>query len=305
MNALEAVHGIYGPSPTSYSWRTDPTAHIFCYPGDIGGSLESSRVVYFRFFDKPVTVIGDYYLGLSYDYRSNYGMDIVFLKEKHSGPRHFPYNGHKIKAMDGRWSDVLWDTLGIPLLWAIVRTPCEVVDSVTLVADTNGCMSVDWVRPRYQSAWEVRLETPNGREVTQVVDTNHWEYCGLSSNQSYTFYLRSLCDDANGDYSWSDWGNALIVVRPASHGITSVDGMLVDLMLRPNPATDEVTVDAKSVVDLVSISVTDMAGVEILRREGVRLPLTVGTASLAAGTYMVRVVTPQGTAVQKMMVMHK
>ena len=48
-----------------------------------------------------------------------------------------------------------------------------------------------------------------------------------------------------------------------------------------------------------------MAGVEILRREGVRLPLTVGTASLAAGTYMVRVVTPQGTAVQKLMVMYR
>lgn len=75
------------------------------------------------------------------------------------------------------------------------------------------------------------------------------------------------------------------------------------MTLRPNPATDEVTVDAKGVSEVVTVTVTDMSGVEVLRREGVRLPLTVGTASLAAGTYVVRVVTPLGTAVQKLAVL--
>ena len=146
---------------------------------------------------------------------------------------------------------------------------------------------------------------PNGSEVTQIVDTNHWEYCGLSPNQSYTVYLQSQCDEMGGAHTWSGWSGAFNSVYSPACSLAEAGRQEAAITLRPNPATGEVTVDAQSMVDLVSISVTDMAGVEILRREGVRLPLTVGTASLAAGTYMVRVVTPQGTAVQKLMVMHK
>lgn len=81
------------------------------------------------------------------------------------------------------------DTGSVPLLWAIVRVPCEAVDSVSLVADTSGCLSADWERPRYQSAWEVRFVLPNGSELVESVDTNHWEYCGLLPGRT----IRCIC----------------------------------------------------------------------------------------------------------------
>lgn len=194
-------------------------------------------------------------------------------------------------------------TGSMPLLWAIVRVPCEAVDSVSLVADASGCLSADWEHPRYQSAWEVRFVLPNGSELVESVDTNHWEYCGLLPGRTYTLYLRSQCDEADGTHSWSDWSGAFAAVGQATHGVVCVGGVAADVTLRPNPATDEVMVDAKGVSEDVTVTVTDMSGVEVLRREGVRLPLTVGTASLAAGTYVVRVVTPLGTAVQKLAVL--
>lgn len=256
-------------------------------------------------FEKDVSfsVTGDYYIGLSYDFSSRAGsMYVPFLHESHSEPYNFPLSGMRLNAINGGWSDIVWSR-NVPVLFAIVRVPCEAVDSVSLVADTSGCLSADWERPRYQSAWEVRFVLPNGSELVESVDTNHWEYCGLLPGRTYTLYLRSQCDEADGTHSWSDWSGAFAAVGQATQGIAGVGGVAADVTLRPNPATDEVTVDAKGVSEVVTVTVADMSGVEVLRREGVRLPLTVGTASLAAGTYVVRVVTPWGTAVQKLAVL--
>lgn len=305
MKELGSVYGLYGPDYWNYSWSGDSTVHYFSFPG-LASYFDAEKLVIFRFFDTPVTVTGDYYIGVHRGRGAHvlyHNMDILHLRECHGGPRHFPPSGHRIKSMDGRWSDVIMDTGSVPLLWAIVRVPCEAVDSVSLVADTSGCLSADWERPPYQSAWEVRFVLPNGSELVESVDTNHWEYCGLLPGRTYTLYLRSQCDEADGTHSWSDWSGAFAAVGQATQGIAGVGGVAADVTLRPNPATDEVTVDAKDVSEVVTVTVTDMSGVEVLRREGVRLPLTVGTASLAAGTYVVRVVTPLGTAVQKLAVL--
>lgn len=327
MNEIASFHGIFSHQMTT----TDTSAHHFFFPGKLMrrglGALfnvidtntvgDPSNYVYYRFFNKTsYTVTGDFYIGVSRDFCPGLyspGLSVVYVSEKHNNivyrpsgdSSHYPPTAARYRLPNGVWSELLWDTGIVPVLFAIVKWPCVALDSATVTIGPNGCLRADWERPRTQSAWTVRMVMPNGSEVTQIVDTNHWEYCGLSPNQSYTVYLQSQCDEMGGAHTWSGWSGAFNSVYSPAYSLAEAGWQEAAITLRPNPATDEVTVDAKGVEEVVTVSVTDMAGVEVMHREGVRLPLTVGTASLAAGTYMVRVVTPQGTAVQKLMVMRK
>ena len=119
----------------------------------------------------------------------------------------------------------------------------------------------------------------------------------------YTARLRSFCTkywDVPMQSAWSAPANFMIT---ANLDIVQPDDYLASmLLLYPNPADGEVTVSAKGALGEVTVSVMDMAGVEVLHREGVRMPLTFSTAMLKAGTYIVRLATPQGTAVKKLIV---
>jgi hypothetical protein len=304
MTELAAVHGYYSPLYIQ-DVQSDASAHYFEFPGldYSGGTNVKYKYVYYRFFGKEesVTVMGDYYIGLSYDSIPNFSFSTRFIVESHPEPYNFPLSGMRLKAINGGWSDIVWSRY-VPVLFAIVKWPCVAVDSVEVVVGADGCLWADWARPSLQSAWQVRLVLPDSTEVTQMVDTNHWEYCGLSPNQSYTVYLRSQCDDIDDDHSWSGWSDAFPSVYVPSHSVSIADKLNAAVTLHPNPATDEVTVSAEGVEEAVTVSVADISGVEVLHHEGVRLPLTLRTSSLAAGTYVVRVVTPQGTAVQKLTV---
>lgn len=322
MNELACVYGMYSQHHPAML-LADTSAHHFYIPGQVSwsplsqmwdtNSVNTSRnYIYFRFFDKSVIVSGDYYIGLS---DSTIVPQVAYLVELHddsngdsyvfptSGPSHFQPCAVRIKYNSGIWSDTVWRSPGaVPVLFAIVKLPCEAVDSMTVTVGPDGCLWADWGRPRVQSAWTVRLVLPDGSDVMQTVDTNHWEYCGLSPNQSYTVYLRSRCDELGGGHSWSDWSAAFGSTYSPTQSVADAGRLDIAVTLRPNPARDAVTVSAEGVEEAVTVSVTDIAGVEVLRREGVRLPLTLSTASLAAGTYVVRVVTPQGAAVQKLTV---
>ena len=118
----------------------------------------------------------------------------------------------------------------------------------------------------------------------------------------YTARLRSFCSryDIPLQSAWSAPANFLII---ANLDIQHPDDRQASMLrLYPNPTGDEVTVSAEDVEGEAAVSVVDMAGVEVYRHEGIRLPLTLGTAAWSTGTYLVRLTTPQGVATKKLTV---
>ena len=197
---------------------------------------------------------------------------------------------YKMK-MDSVWYGPS-ETRYIPLLFVIQKLPCEPVDSVSVVLGSDGCLTVDWEQPALQSSWTVRLTLPDGSEITQPTDTNHWEYCGLATNQRYTVHVRSRCDDING-YSWSDWGSGFSV---GNAGIGVAEGPAFEL--NPNPASGTVTVGCEAMEG--TLEVVDMQGRVVLTAPATQHTLDI--SRLAAGSYFVRLTTQDGSAVRHLQV---
>ncbi len=121
------------------------------------------------------------------------------------------------------------------------KLPCEPLDSVSLVAGADGCLHVDWGKPDLQSSWTVSLTLPDGNEIVQQTDTNHWEYCGITQDAYYRVKIRSRCDDIDGE-SWSDWSREFSIGNQAIS-----ETALPTLDVHPNPTDGPVRIDAEGI----------------------------------------------------------
>ena len=292
MNELASVQGYYA----SNTYQTDTDAHHFFFPGLLGATLHDHvsvfddtnvvytpyNYVYYRFFKDPITVVGDYYIVLTSVCGPNWTVDPQFLYEYHDEPYAFN-SGYRIKALSGQWSQMCWRRY-VPVLFAIINPPCDPVDSVTVTVGTDGCLQADWQRPALQSSWIVRLVMPDGGEVMQPTDTNHWEYCGLAPNQHYTVYVRSRCDNLNNDYSWSDWSDGRSYVAPQA--IDDIDAQAIKVT--PNPTRGMVHIEAEG-VRAVWLVAADGRRTQLQCKDG-----TVSLAAFAPGLYVLEVQTADG-----------
>ena len=135
----------------------------------------------------------------------------------------------------------------------------------------------------------------------ETVDTT-LTLSGLQPGITYSAWARRVCHHSCRYHDTVLVGpsSARLDFQVGNNGIIVVDKY--DMTLSPNPTSDEVTVSAEGIEGEVTVSVVDMAGVEVYRREGTRLPLTLGTAAWPTGTYLVRLTTPQGVATKKLTV---
>ena len=302
MNGLDSVSRLYN---IRYDLMlADTSAHHFYYPGfvcDTSTDYASLGInvndlpktyVYFDFFKSPVYLYGDFHIGLRPDNDAMYCVNLPYpstMYEWHSAPYNF--NATYRLKIDNVWREKRFSTY-VPIIFVIQKLPCEPVDSVSVVLGSDGCLTVDWEQPALQSSWTVRLTLPDGSEITQPTDTNHWEYCGLATNQRYTIHVRSRCDDING-YSWSDWGSGFSV---GNAGITATEGPAFEL--NPNPASGTVTVSCEAMEG--TLEVVDMQGRVVLTAPATQHTLDI--SRLAAGSYFVRLTTQDGSAVRHLQV---
>ncbi len=244
MTELASVHGRYC-FLTFDSLYMDTNAHQFYFPGlalPVNPTAEvtddPASYFYYEFFDKEIVVSGDFYIGYYNETHQCMSQLPAYLRELHGAPYHIasPFR----LRIDSVWSPIK-TSIYVPTLFAILKFPCEPVDSVSVVLGSDGCLTVDWERPELQSSWTVRLTMPDGSEILQPTDTNHWEYCGLATNQRYTVHVRSRCDDING-HSWSDWGDGFSV------GHQSIaETALPTLDVHPNPTDGTVAIPVEGI----------------------------------------------------------
>ncbi len=282
MTELASASGMFSEIWTPYTVYTDTNAHHFFFPGlDIqyDQSNVADTYLYYEFFDKEVVVSGDYYIGYYPEYSICAALLPSYIYETHGEPYHFA-NQFRLRV-DSVWSPIRTSP-NVPVLFAILKLPCEPLDSVSLVAGTDGCLHVDWEAPELQSSWTVSLTLPNGSEIVQPTDTNHWEYCGITPGAYYRVKVRSRCDDING-HSWSDWS------REFSIGHQAIDETaLPTLDVHPNPTDGTVVIPAEGIREVWCVAA-----------DGRRSQLKVknGQVSLKdypAGLYMLEIQTDEG-----------
>ena len=301
MTELASVRGRFS-SITMDSVLADTNAHHFYYPGvsipypseGFDPSESIFTYVYYAFFDKDVeiTVNGDYYIGFRFDESACMWSDPHNnMNELHGEPYHFASQFRY--RIDTIWSPIRTSRI-VPTLFAILKFPCEPVDSVSVALDSNGCLTVDWEQPALQSSWKVRLTMPDGSEIIQPTDSNHWEYCGLATDQHYTVHVLSRCDDIDG-YSWSDWSDGFSCEPP--QGVDAIRHE-PQFDISPNPASGTVIIECASAEGTVEL--VDVQGRTLLSAPATQRTLDI--SRLSAGSYIVRLTTPGGTAMRHLQV---
>ncbi len=293
MEELASVRGTFD----TYYWDSvyvDTNAHHFFFPGlePIAPGVDPTNFaftyLYYEFFGKEVVLDGTYYIGFYPETSTCMGHLPAYMYETHGEPYHFA-NPFRVRV-DSIWSPIRTSRF-VPVLFAILKLPCEPVDSVTVVVGTDGCLTADWERPELQSSWTVSLSMPDGSEIVQPTDTNHWEYCGLAPGQHYTVRVRSRCDDING-HSWSDWSDGFSYGN-SSNGINPTL-TVPDFTLTPNPASGTVTIGG--IEGEATIEIIDMAGRKVTEHSTLSTTHSIDISRLPAGSYVVRITTPKGTA---------
>ena len=274
---------------------------------------------WFAIFDgkwgNPVNVVGDFYVAITSEYtpRRDEGVSQCFWHENHGAPWYFPGCDYRLRY-DSVWVDGHTDR-SLPNLFPIIDPPCVSIDSVTVEADSAGCVTVRWDSLPMQTHWMVSFGPEGiaaGEGETDTVSERQWRRCGLEPGGSYTVSVRSRCNLLYRQ-EWSPWSGVWTVTAGSNpnpvdpdpedppDGIGEVAGT-VGFTLRPNPAWEEVTLEGGAWMSGGVLTVTDMRGTEVVRRKVESGRLTLDVSRLPKGAYTVSVTTGEGTAARRLVV---
>ena len=274
---------------------------------------------WFTIFDgkwgEPVKVVGDFYIGITREYTPMMDMGVLqcFWHEGHEAPWYFPGSDYRLRY-NGEWDTLEHTERSLPSLFPIIDPPCVSIDSVTVEADSAGCVTVRWDSLPMQTHWMVSFGpegTAAGEGETDTVSERQWRRCGLEPGDSYTVSVRSRCNLLYRQ-EWSPWSGVWTVTAGSNpnpvdpdpedppEGISEVEA--TGFTLRPNPAREEVTLEGGAWMAGGVLTVTDMRGTEVVRRKVESGRLTLDVSRLPKGAYTVSVTTGEGTAARRLVV---
>ena len=287
------------------------------------GTRNFYEVFWFTPFDEkygtPVDVVGDFYIGI-YNMRGSFLEEAIlqlFWFESHQPPYHFPGSDYRLRY-DGVWDTLEHNERSMPHLFPIIDPRCVSIDSVTVVADSAGCLTVRWDSLPTQSQWVVSFGpegTGPGEGETETVSECQWRRCGLEPDGHYTVSVRSRCEMLYHP-DWSAWSDVWTVTASGNggsnpedpdpedpnpedpEGIYEVGGVQAELM--PNPATGRVRVSCGEALRMVEVY--DLQGRRMLAQEASGTTLDLDISTLASGRYTVIVHTAEGTGAKALVV---
>ena len=198
------------------------------------------------------------------------------------------------------------------MMFPILKLPCPKPSKPGMGANFAGRVPFHW-HPGDTALYQLEFQRYEDDSVVFVTDTLSDTSFVLTDslapdamvNGRYNVRLRKACDYMESPYHtvvWSDWSEPRQFVythRPV--GIEAVE-TAVDFMMKPNPAKGTVTVETGE-SGHATIEVVDMEGrvalTQLLNHSATQ-PLTLDISALAPGVYLVRLSTPEGTAVRKL-----
>ena len=232
---------------------------------------------------------------------------------------HEPYYANA-SLKDAYWIDCYWGGV-----FPIVKRRCTAprglhlgyntadgVDTALWRSDTNAAVFQLSICPPYTSPGSGTLVTTAGNShVLPPLESSADKYC---------VYLRKMCTfsystTGRTDTVWSDWSGPMVV--DSTHaglidstyadttgtggdttGIAEVDCPGLALEVSPNPTAGRVTVACGEPMEL--LEVYDTKGALLRRATPASDRATLDLSALPAGTYLLRVTTPQAVASRKL-----
>ena len=119
----------------------------------------------------------------------------------------------------------------------------------------------------------------------------------LDSAQWYTAWVRSVCVFGDSTY-YSEWSQSLLFNSNNDVRIETVVDSYTYLM--PNPASETVSVISSFRIGDVEVYTLD--GRSVMKQKVDAISTTLDISTLAAGTYVVRITTNNGTTTKKLVV---
>ena len=178
----------------------------------------------------------------------------------------------------GRWSDSL----------AFVTPTCQVATGLRLEEATAHSLLVTWDADNLAQDYLLRYH-PRACNIDEAQDTivmgNSCLLQNLLANTPYNIYVRTRCGE---DWYAEDYESFLNVYTLEELGIESVETGESLLILQPNPATSQVSVQGIAPQEIVSIKVFNMSGQQVLSVSGSNQFVVDGWPS---GSYIVGVLT--------------
>ena len=183
------------------------------------------------------------------------------------------------------------DTVGMPYDTSLFT--CPVPETPTLISRGDYWARISWDDHDGNSNWMVSVvaaggNPDNGRQI-HATESPLYIY-GLSPDTTYDIRVKGWCSKPMYE-GWGDWSDPLTLdTVPAPQGIAAPANEKVTLS--PNPARGTVTVTTESPQG--TLAVVDMQGRQLLSMPLAGTETVVDIHTLAPGTYVVTLNTPQG-----------
>lgn len=284
-------------------WHVDTSYRIFSLPGRVNPTnvwYDSSELVLkYAFFNEPIDVSGDFYIGTSSINSITHiplpASQIPLIYETHNPPYHFGNSNYRARFQDV-WYDGTMDHK-LPILFLIIEPECHSAENFRVATDSAGCVIVEWDTLKYQRQWVLRLQGPGGTHY-DTVETNNFTYCGLDTNAYYELSAMTKCYRPGG-HNLSSWSDP-VGFRNGTIAITEIENPKMKIDIHPNPASRQVVISAT--LPMTHIEATDILGHRLFDRPASGLTSTLDVSSWPAGTYLLRITTPSGVATKKLLV---
>ncbi len=285
---------------------------------------------YVYYFSKPYHPTGPFFIGypwtagsfetFQYSFRIVMDSSILYEPCRVSGGQFWVFEQDSIVplAMVMGDDDGYYSTACGQSFYPIVLPPTE-SDSVPQCAGVDGFrlgvvmddMAIFYwnqgLSGRYQCSLGPTDSEPEDNALVDFVDgQNFLRYTDLPDGE-YKAWVRRVCYHdcyfhRDSTY-YSDWSEPIAFrVGDPPDDTVSVRNVpqLSDVTLVPNPATLQVTVT--SAERIATVTLTDMSGREVLRREVNAEQAVLDISTLPKGVYLTTIVTPQATTTKRLVV---
>lgn len=267
------------------------------------------RMFYYHFFDTPIDIKGDFYMGFSLcDNKDGWNQRMICIRrifEQHEPPYGFPVLQQAVQYRE----DLTWQQFAfqcLPTQFPLIDPECAIPTPYVECVD-DSCVRIEWDSTCYVLTdtteglfpWQVRY-APVGGGIPTVTDccTTECIIGGLIPGVRYDFSVRSRCDRI-GNPHWTSWSAPETTIVGNNTGIfpTAHAGTIT---LAPNPARGSVTVSSST--ELKSIVFYNAQGVMMLNQTLSGYSVEVNIDGLLQGAYVVDIITTNGTASKKLVI---
>ena len=286
----------------STRWDSRKDAHAKFKYSMIGDGVlyENIEPVYEFYFDTPLLVYDTFYVGyrMTVPEADAGGHLFVSIYSVDSKTSYWVHTDN----VQNHWSEWRWGGV-FPIIYpnrhcAVPESPRPFVNTITNevrfeLPYSVGDSMVLSIAPFGQPADSGTFYPVTSDEMSLVIPNS-----GL-----YSSWLYRICQRFDIITLQSDWSdpahfaisNSLCVMQPT-------DNIEDQLLVNPNPATDEVSID--SPVPLTLVEAYDEKGACILHQELNTQHSSLNTKTWSSGAYILRIHTPQGVAIKKLAVRH-